>query len=280
LVTPEDHLRADQAVLTACSLIRGSVDLKRLQSIAEAAALNAVANPGNMGSSPDQVVDARGMKIGYFDSPAFTFYYPENMEAIDRTGAVRVSVDPMKDRELPPVDALYIGGGFPEVHSAQLAANAAFRGSVAASVRNGLPVWAECGGLMFLSRSIQWRESSYPMAGCIPADIVLGDKPEGHGYEEAVADTENPFIPPRTTIRGHEFHYSRIIDSGPLKTVFDVRRGVGLGNGRDGIIQNRVLASYLHVHSVASPGWANWLAQAAMQYRQEKQLRATNGRSQ
>ncbi len=277
LITPEDHERADQAVLAACSLIRRSVDLKRLQSVAETSALRAVANPGGMEWIPRPPSDRRALEIAYFDSPAFTFYYPENLEAIDRTGARRIPVDPMKHTALPPVDALYIGGGFPEIHAARLAANTPFRDSIAASVRRGLPVWAECGGLMFLSRSIHWQDSCYPMAGCFPADIVLGDRPAGHGYEEAAADRENPFVPPGTTIRGHEFHYSRIVDCGPVQTAMEVRRGVGLGNGRDGMIRHRVLASYLHVHSVASPGWANWLIQAAMQYRQEKDLQTFNG---
>ena len=123
---------------------------------------------------------------------------------------------------------------------------------------------------MFLAQSIQWRESTYPMAGFLPVWISLGSKPAGHGYEEVVADHENPFVKTGTVLRGHEFHYSRIADSGQVKTAFEVRRGFGLGNGRDGIVMNRVLASYLHVHSLASPDWVNWLVKAARGYRQEK----------
>jgi cobyrinic acid a,c-diamide synthase len=101
-------------------------------------------------------------------------------------------------------------------------------------------------------------------------DVLLGNKPAGHGYEEVVADRSNPFIKMGTRLRGHEFHYSRIIGTVPGKTIFEVKRGSGLGNGRDGILMNRTLASYLHTHSIASPEWINWLMGAALEYRQEK----------
>jgi cobyrinic acid a,c-diamide synthase len=212
------------------------------------------------------------MRIGFFDGPAFTFYYPENLEAIDRSGARRIAIDPGHDSELPEMDALYIGGGFPETHAAQLAGNASFRRSVAAAARDGLPIWAECGGLMFLSRSIQWKGSSYPMAGFLPVDVHLEDRPAGHGYEEVLADRENPLIPVGSQLRGHEFHYSKIIEEAPIDTAFEVRRGVGLGGGRDGIIKNRTVASYLHIHSLASPDWIRWMVSAARDYRRERNI--------
>jgi cobyrinic acid a,c-diamide synthase len=272
LVTPQDHIQAEQAVDTAAGLVRRFVDLKRLHALADAAALNSLCDPGFRESGHGPCAGAVELRIGYFGSPAFTFYYPENMEAIDGTGAIRISIDPMMDPELPPLDALYIGGGFPEVHSARLAGNASFRASVAESARRGLPVWAECGGLMFLSESIHWKESSYPMAGVLPMEVALGDTPEGHGYEEVLADQPNPFVPAGTIVRGHEFHYSKVAGDGPMETAFKVRRGVGLGNGRDGIVKNRVLASYLHLHGLASPDWANWLVRAALEYKREREM--------
>ena len=120
---------------------------------------------------------------------------------------------------------------------------------------------------MYLARSICWRESTYPMAGFLPIDIVLGDKPAGHGYEEILVDRPNPFVKTGTRIRGHEFHYSKIVKAGQFETAFEVRRGAGAGNGRDGIVMNRVLASYLHVHSLATPDWVRWLIQAAKEYK-------------
>lgn len=266
LVTPQEHAQAERAVSAAADLIDQSVDVRRLREIAEAAGplpevpmdphARRLTNPCSSASN-------RSLRIGYFKSPAFTFYYPENLEAIDRTGAVRIAVDPLKDAELPPLDALYIGGGFPEMHAARLAGNTSFRCSVAAAARGGLPIWAECGGLMFLSQSIQWKDSCCPMAGFLPVGVVLGDKPAGHGYQEITVDRPNPFVKAGTALRGHEFHYSKIVGAGQVETAFAVRRGVGLGNGRDGIVMNRVLACYFHLHGLAAPEWANWLLDAA-----------------
>jgi cobyrinic acid a,c-diamide synthase len=269
LVTPQEHAEAERSVNAAADRVSRSVDLKRLRAIAEAAALNPMVGTGICDGSVDRI-DAGGVRIGCFAGSAFTFYYPENLDAIDRTGATMVEINPLKNPELPPVDALYIGGGFPETHATQLADNVSFRRSVAASAQSGLPIWAECGGLMFLARSIHWKESTYPMAGFLPMAVALSDKPAGHGYEEVMADRPNPFVKTGTLLRGHEFHYSKIIEAGQVETAFEVRRGVGLGRGRDGIVMNRALASYLHVHSLASPDWVHWLAKAAKKYKRER----------
>ena len=123
---------------------------------------------------------------------------------------------------------------------------------------------------MFLSRSIHWKDSRYPMAGFLPVDISLGGKPAGHGYEEVLADQPNPFVKKGTRLRGHEFHYSQVVDAGKMETAFEVKRGTGLGNGRDGIVMNRVLASYIHLHSLASPEFSSGLVNTALRYRQER----------
>jgi cobyrinic acid a,c-diamide synthase len=268
LVTPEEHAEAEHVITAAADLVTNSVDLNRLRYVAESVTLN----PWEGFSRPVRTVktiDVPGLRIGYFGGPAFTFYYPENLEAIDRSGAVRIAVDPLVDSALPPVDALYIGGGFPETHAPSLAANTSFSRSVAQAAQKGLPVWAECGGLMYLAQSIRWKDTRFPMAGFLPVDIALGDKPAGHGYEEVLADRPNAFVNPGTILRGHEFHYSRIESSGQLETAFRVLRGTGAGNGRDGIAKNRVLASYLHIHDLASPGWIHWLMNAALEYKRE-----------
>jgi cobyrinic acid a,c-diamide synthase len=269
LVTPQEHAKAERAVNAAADLVSRSVDLKRLQAIAETAGQSPIAER-TAGEEAGEPIDAGGLRIGCFIGSAFTFYYPENLDAIDRAGATRVAIDPLEHPELPHIDALYIGGGFPETHAAQLADNISFRRSIAASAQAGMPIWAECGGLMFLSRSIDWKESTYPMAGFLPMGVVLGDKPAGHGYEEAITDRPNPFVKIGTLLRGHEFHYSKIVNADPMETAFEVRRGVGLGHGRDGIVMNRTLASYLHVHSLASPDWVNWLVRAAKEYKRER----------
>jgi cobyrinic acid a,c-diamide synthase len=259
LVTPEEHIQSRKAVDSAADIITDSVDLLRIQSIAEAAVPVESQKPLFDSGLPPIV----GLRIGFFQSPAFTFYYPENLEAIDRHGAVRVPVDPLSDRGLPDLDALYIGGGFPETHAASLSANVSFHASVAEAAQRGLPIWAECGGLIFLCRSVQWQQNRYPMAGVFPADIVLDRTPTGHGYEEVVVDQPNPFFKTGTILRGHEFHYSRLDQTGPLHTILQVKRGTGLGNQRDGLTYNNVVASYLHLHALSAKEWVVGLLGAA-----------------
>jgi cobyrinic acid a,c-diamide synthase len=215
----------------------------------------------------DDFQNEQGLRIGYFRSSAFTFYYPENLEAIDRE-AVKVPVDPLSDRVLPELDALYIGGGFPETHAASLSSNESFRASVAQAARDGLPIWAECGGLIFLCRSLEWQGNRYPMAGVFPADIVLDRAPAGHGYEEVVVDRSNPFLAKGTILRGHEFHYSKLAPPGlqGMDTIFRVTRGTGLGVERDGLFCGNVAASYLHLHALGATEWIRSLLHAAARF--------------
>jgi cobyrinic acid a,c-diamide synthase len=264
LVTPEEHRQSRKAIAAAADAIDKSVDLRRLQSIAQ----EAVPLESPELSIKPEIQSAAGLRIGYFRSSAFTFYYPENLEALSRHGATLTPVDPLNDEELPDIHALYIGGGFPETHAASLSANISFRSSVAQAAQRGLPVWAECGGLIFLCRSVHWKDSSYPMAGVFPEDIVLDQTPAGHGYEEVAVDRPNPFLKTGAVLRGHEFHYSRPASENPLNapTVFQVQRGTGLGNHRDGLIYNNVLASYLHVHALGSAEWAAGLLTAAKNF--------------
>jgi cobyrinic acid a,c-diamide synthase len=272
LITPQEYAGAEAAIQAAADIIRSAVDIARLKRIAETAAQNPLAIPNRVEESCIVSELGRGLRIGYFRSAAFTFYYPDNLEAIERAGATTVAIDPLKDLELPSIDALYVGGGFPETHATQLAANTSFHRAIVAAAELGLPIWAECGGLMFLSRAIHWKECCYPMAGFLPVDVSLSAKPAGHGYEEVVTDQPNAFVKKGTRLRGHEFHYSQVMNVGKMETAFEVKRGTGLGNQRDGIIKNRVLASYIHLHSQAAPEFLSGLISAALCFKQEKDL--------
>jgi cobyrinic acid a,c-diamide synthase len=129
-----------------------------------------------------------------------------------------------------------------------------------------LPMYAECGGMMYLSRRIVWGEKSADMVGALPCEIEMTDKPQGHGYVMAQVDGENPFFAKGTLLRGHEFHNSRVITSEPLSTAYYLSRGNGLGNGRDGIVVHNVLASYTHLHVGGAADWAKNLVQRAQRY--------------
>ena len=169
------------------------------------------------------------------------------------------------------IDTLYIGGGFPETHGKALSANKPFLASIWRAVDGGLPVYAECGGLMLLARAIVWQEWKYRMAGILPFEVEVCAKPQGHGYTELSVDTPNPFFPQGLILRGHEFHYSRILPGTDLpNTACAVRRGVGCYHGRDGVIMGNLWASYTHLHALATPEWARGLLNAARRFASQK----------
>jgi cobyrinic acid a,c-diamide synthase len=210
--------------------------------------------------------ETRKVRVGVLRDAAFSFYYPENLESLEAAGAELVTVSPLADRELPHLDALYAGGGFPEEHAAALAANEPLRAALAMAIADGLPAWAECGGLMYLARALVREGREYPMVGALPIVVEHTARPQGHGYAAATVDRANPFFPMGTRVQGHEFHHSRIV--GPLgaETALAVERGAGLGEGREGLAAGNLLATYLHLHALGTPGWAPGVVQAARRH--------------
>ena len=172
---------------------------------------------------------------------------------------------PLDDDALPDVDAVYAGGGFPEVYARELSANRPFLDGLRQRIEAGMPVWAECGGLMVLARAVIEGSETYPMVGALPVVVVRTPRPQGHGYVRARIDRSNPFLPVGAELVGHEFHYSRLQDhdSALPPTVLRVERGVGVGAGRDGIQVGNVVATYTHLHALGTPEWAPGLVRAA-----------------
>jgi cobyrinic acid a,c-diamide synthase len=198
---------------------------------------------------------AERVKVGVLRDRAFNFYYPENVEALEEAGAEVLSINSFKDR-LPGVDGLYIGGGFPEFFLEELEKNRSLRKDIANAVEAGLPVYAECAGLMYLCRTISWKGRSYEMVGVIPSDVQLSKKPQGHGYVVADVVNENPLFPVGLTLHGHEFHHSNLINSKDLHFVYRIQRGEGVSGNNDGIVYKNVFASYVHLHALGTPEWA------------------------
>ena len=211
-------------------------------------------------------------QIGIIRDSAFQFYYPENIEALKAAGAETVFISPLSNKSLPDLDALYIGGGFPETHARQLAANKSFRKEIKALAENGLPIYAECGGLMYLGEELVLEKKSYPMAGVLPVTFDFYARPQGHGYTVVTVVNENPFYEVGSEIRGHEFHYSRVLKwSGAEKDlVFRMQRGVGITRDKDGICYKNVLATYTHIHALGTAQWAPALVRNALAYRKKK----------
>ena len=214
------------------------------------------------------------VKIGVVRDSAFQFYYPENLEELEKRGAEIVDINALTDARLPDIDALYIGGGFPETNALRLAGNTGFRNSIRHMAAKGLPIYAECGGLMFLGESISVEGEKYPMAGVFPITFDMKKKPQAHGYTIAEIDRPNPFYPLGTLLHGHEFHYSEVagIAEGALQySAFSMQRGKGIKDKRDGICRNNALGTYTHVHALGSPEWASGLINCASKYRKSQE---------
>jgi cobyrinic acid a,c-diamide synthase len=203
-------------------------------------------------------------RIGIFRDAAFQFYYPENLEALEQAGADLVFFSPLQETSLPKIHALYIGGGFPETHAERLSDNTTLNNDIRSAAAEGLPIYAECGGLMYLGESLV-LDRAYPMAGVLPVVFGFSKKPQGHGYTIARVDRDTPYYPKGTTIRGHEFHYSKVLEwKGDHKAMaFAMEKGRGMLNHRDGICINNVLATYTHIHALGTPSWAPSLIRLA-----------------
>jgi cobyrinic acid a,c-diamide synthase len=195
------------------------------------------------------------VQIGILRDRAFNFYYPENLEALMNANAKLIFINSLKDR-LPEVDGLYIGGGFPEFFLKELGKNRGLRKDIANAVEAGLPVYAECAGLMYLSQKIHWQGRSYEMVGIIPAEVRISEKPEGHGYVVGEVIGKNPLFPIGLTVRGHEFHHSKISIRPGVKFAYRIRRGHGIDGKRDGVLYKNVFAAYTHLHTLGTPNWA------------------------
>ena len=195
------------------------------------------------------------VKIGVIYDRAFNFYYPENLEALEGAGAGLVFIDSLKD-QLPSVDGLYIGGGFPEFFLEELERNSRLRKDILEAIEDGLPVYAECAGLMYLCLRISWQGQSREMVGALPAEVALSTKPVGHGYVVAEVVAENPYFPVGFALRGHEFHHSNLSLKGDLHFVYEIKRGHGVDGKRDGIVYKNLFASFTHLHALGTPEWA------------------------
>jgi cobyrinic acid a,c-diamide synthase len=258
LVTPLECAGIADLEREILAFAEGRLDLQAIWNIA--ADVPAPAPPAAIAIAPA----AARVPIGYLRDRAFSFYYPENLEALEAAGAELVPVSSLLPNALPSgLRALYIGGGFPETHASVLATNTELLGSLRAAAAAGMPIWAECGGLMALARAIRWRGGRWPMAGVLPFEVEVLARPQGHGYTTLRVDRSNPFLPLGTELRGHEFHYSRIAEGERPETACAVLRGAGCYDGRDGVIAGNVWAGYTHLHATGAPEWASALVRAA-----------------
>lgn len=256
--------QAESVVATICEIVEKHLDLDAILTIAKGASELSIP----VGNNPP--IPGRIARVGVLRDRVFSFYYPENLEALTEAGVEVVPLDVLAERELPDLDGLYIGGGFPELYASQLETNSRLRADIAAAIEKGLPTYAECAGLMYLCRAIRWQGKRYEMVGIIPAEAELSKRPAGHGYVELAVTADNCWFRRGHLLRGHEFHHSRIIPAEPIATACAVKRGYGIDGRVDGIIYKNLFAAYMHLHALGNPEWAHAFAALASDYGKSK----------
>ncbi len=245
--------------------IKNSLFINRVSQDEKKTAKLSDDTPDNLHTRPT----AHKIRVGVLRDTAFQFYYPENIESIRRAGAEVIFIDAIKDTILPEVHCLYIGGGFPETQGKRLAENLALKHAIKKLIDEGLPVYAECGGFMYLGDKIIYNNAQYPMVGVINCDFKIERRPQGHGYTELTVTRPTPFHEIGMTIRGHEFHYScPIWKGGKDTTIFSckVKRGHGVDGEHEGILYKNIFATYTHIHALEQKDFGTRLIRAAQRF--------------
>lgn len=238
-------------------LIRENIDLDALMEIMDNS--NPIINEYEPIWSPNKTKHKTRIAVPFDE--AFNFYYKENLEALEYNNAKIEYFSPIHDEQLPSVDALYIGGGYPEIFKKELSKNTTMLESIKEFSQDNHPIYAECGGLMYLCKTID----SLPMVDVFPYHSMLTKRVQGLSYTIAHVQRDNPILKKNTTYHGHEFHYSKVEYTGSNSNdfAFSMRRGVGITGKYDGLLKNNTLASYIHTHTACLPDFGYNFTQSA-----------------
>lgn len=229
--------------------VAAQVDLDRLLAIADSAPDMAVTAPSQ------GVASAESIRIGIAHDQAFGFYYSEDLDTLRAANVELVELDTLNAPQMPQLDGLIIGGGFPEVFMDALESNQSLRQAIRVAIEAGLPTYAECGGLMYLSRSLSWQGKTCEMVGVVPGDTRMHDRPVGRGYAY-LQPTGDDRWQEANTIPAHEFHYSSL-ENLPSDSIYayQVKRGHGIDGQHDGYQLHNLLAAYVHRRGTGAQGW-------------------------
>ncbi|TNG00686.1 MAG: cobyrinate a,c-diamide synthase [Gammaproteobacteria bacterium] len=260
LVPSNEIQEADNKIQSIADVVGEQVDLDKIIN---------VSGTQTILSAPDSPVPSSqedSLRIGIARDAAFGFYYQDDLDAFESAGAELIPINMINDHVLPDVDALFIGGGFPETHMSELASNRSMLEQVRNAVVNGMPVYAECGGLMYLCRQLSWKGETVQMANAVPADVVMHERPQGRGYVR-LRETGNGLWPMLNNsndgdtsapieISAHEFHHSTLenIDES-VEYAYEVLRGAGINGKYDGMIYHNTMANYTHLRDVEANHW-------------------------
>jgi cobyrinic acid a,c-diamide synthase len=232
-----------------------------------------------LAEEPAVDIAPRTVRLGVARDRAFCFYYPENLELLADSGAELVPFSPLEDRELPPgLHGIYLGGGYPELHAVQLAANAGMRQALKEGATAGLPIYAECGGLIYLVKEIRDLEGlAHPMAGIFPFTVRMLPRLKALGYREVTLAAAGLLGPAGTRARGHEFHYSEMVgEPTDVPRLYRLKSRKGGEAVAEGYCEHNVLASYVHLHFGSNPDVARNLVASCRKYKELLREEARN----
>lgn len=258
LLTAEENDHTKGARDAAQQRAGRQLDLDRLTSIAGVRKVTSRENVKLPTTAP-------GTRLAIARDRAFCFYYEDNLRLLVEAGFELVPFQPTLDPHLPAnVDAIYIGGGYPESFAADLAANASLGADLREHAASGVPIYAECGGLAYLSRSlVDFDGVRHPMSGVLPLDVAMDGRYLAVAYVETRTRVASPLGEAGTVARGQEFHQSRVIKSDLNPELFELTTSEGEVR-QDGYLQDGVVASYVHLHLGSAPGIADSLLEAAL----------------
>ncbi|CAD6494221.1 MAG: Cobyrinate a,c-diamide synthase [Candidatus Argoarchaeum ethanivorans] len=251
--TPSRHLGLHMAYETTASseaqqlarIIREHVDLKQLLEIAKTADTQEVAV-----EKEDAASQVRDVTIGIAFDESFCFYYHDTFDHLRRYAQLEF-FSPMKE-ELPDVDGLYLGGGYPELYAEALAGSGV-REQIKKAACDGMPIYGECGALLYLGKTLEIEHNTYSMCGVFDVMSKMTGRLQALGYTNAHTINDNILTKKGATLLGHEFHYSTTSCEHDQRFAYEMKRGKGVSNGFDGLIYERTLASYTHIHPSNTP---------------------------
>lgn len=273
LETPERHLGLTPVTEIETSLLLSKMkeDAKKFLDIDSILHIARSAEELTM-QEEKETLSLHHVRIGVAQDAAFTFYYPTSLNALSRRGAELVPFSPMTDSGLPEVDGLIFGGGFPEMFLAELSGNAAMKAAIRRAADKGMPIYAECGGLMYLCRQIVGFENeTYDMAGLVPAVCRMQKKLQRVGYVTAKPIRKSVAACPGDTLRGHEFHFSILeSDISDFPWAYDLQGTRQSESHKEGYAKENVLASYFHMNFDGNPIAADRFISACAAYREKR----------
>ncbi len=245
----EDHY-ADTKISRIADIIADHVDLDKILAIAK--------NTNPIHANENQILEKKyDVKIAYTKDEAFGFYYADDLDTFHQHGAHLIPFDTLHDQTLPDADALLLGGGFPEKRLQELSSNTKMKQAIYSAIENNMPAYAECGGLMYLSNSIQHENQRAQMVGVINGDCEMNKRPIGRGYTLLKNESHHPWnVSQDQEIPGHEFHYSKLSNlPKDISYAYQVNRGFGVNGNNDGIIYKNLVACYAHQRNTQQNQW-------------------------